>query len=177
MDTNDKNFTDPWERDSYETGSTNPPKKRGGIIAVLLVIVIFLGGFTRALSLLNIRLFQQQPHTGTSFLSSDADLGESCVADRPHPGFTGETVSALHQRFYQYPAGVLVKQVRTGSSAAAQGVADGDILLSLDGTQMADVETLNRFLLSHKPGDTVAAVFYRAGEQYHCSIILSDPNN
>ena len=47
---------DPWERDSYETGSTRPPKNRGGLIAVLLILVIFLSGIVSALSILNIRL-------------------------------------------------------------------------------------------------------------------------
>ena len=31
---------DSWERDSFETGSTKPPKNRGGLICVLLVAVV-----------------------------------------------------------------------------------------------------------------------------------------
>ena len=50
---------DPWERDSYETGSTKPPKSRGGLIAVLLIAVIFLGGISSVLSIMNIKLFRQ----------------------------------------------------------------------------------------------------------------------
>ncbi len=50
---------DPWERDSYETGSTKPPKSRGGLIAVLLIAVIFLGGISSVLSVMNIKLFRQ----------------------------------------------------------------------------------------------------------------------
>ena len=52
-------YTDPWDRDSYETGSTRPPKNHGGIVAALLIGVIFLGGITSGLGLLNIRLFRQ----------------------------------------------------------------------------------------------------------------------
>lgn len=44
---------------SYGTGRTSPPKSYGGIIAVLLVAVIFLGGIVSALSIMNIRLFRQ----------------------------------------------------------------------------------------------------------------------
>lgn len=51
--------TEPWEQRTYRTGKTSPPKNRRGLVAVLLVIVIFLGGIVSALSLLNIRLFQK----------------------------------------------------------------------------------------------------------------------
>jgi len=163
---------DPWERDSYETGSTNPPKKRGGIIATLLVIVIFLGGFTRALSILNIRLFANQPGSSSSFLSAHMDTAESCAPDTPSPGFTGETVSALHQRFYQQPAGVLVQQVSPGSSAQSSGIASGDILLRLGGIAVTDTASLDAILRAHKPGDVLQAEFYRAGEQFACTLTL-----
>ena len=33
---------EPREQDSYETGSTNPPKSNGGLVAILLVAVILL---------------------------------------------------------------------------------------------------------------------------------------
>ncbi len=49
----------PWDPDSYETGSTNPPKSRGGWIAVLLIAVIFLGGICCALGIMNVKLFQK----------------------------------------------------------------------------------------------------------------------
>ena len=50
---------DPWDRDSYETGSTQPPKNRGGIIALLLILVIFLSGIASALGILNIKLTEK----------------------------------------------------------------------------------------------------------------------
>ena len=58
MDNRNYNI-DPWEQDSYETGFTHPPKSRGGLIPVLLVLVIFLGGLVSILGLLNIRLSAQ----------------------------------------------------------------------------------------------------------------------
>ena len=57
---NDRNPNiEPWDRDSYETGSTRPPKSRGGLIAVLLITVIVLLGVTTVMGILNIRLFAQ----------------------------------------------------------------------------------------------------------------------
>ena len=50
---------EPWEENSWQTGSTNPPKSRGGLVAVLLVLVIFLSGIVTVLGILNVKLFQQ----------------------------------------------------------------------------------------------------------------------
>ena len=47
---------DPWDQGTYQTGSTQPPKSRGGIIAVLLVLVIFLCGVVTFMTVMNIRL-------------------------------------------------------------------------------------------------------------------------
>ena len=36
---NPDNGRDPWDRDSYETGSTRPPKSNRGLLALILVAV------------------------------------------------------------------------------------------------------------------------------------------
>ena len=58
---------DPWEPQTYRTGATRPRKSHGGLIAVLLILVILLGGIVTILSVVNIRLFRQMnnPHTET----------------------------------------------------------------------------------------------------------------
>lgn len=101
---------DPWDRDSYETGSTQPPKSRCGIIAVLLVLVIFLGGIVSALGILNIRLSAQldkpQDPTGPVIFSpvEDSTSGTVPASTAPkssHPG-TGDLTLELEDS----PAGV-----------------------------------------------------------------------
>ena len=59
MDEYNYNQIDPWDDGVYGTGKTKPPKSRGGIIALLLVVVIFLSGIASALGILNIKLFRQ----------------------------------------------------------------------------------------------------------------------
>ena len=59
MDENKNYRPDPWEPGKYETGRTKPPKSHTGIIALLLVIVIFLSGLVSFLGVLNVRLFAQ----------------------------------------------------------------------------------------------------------------------
>lgn len=50
---------DPWDEGVYGTGNTRPPKNHGGIVALLLVVVIFLSGIVSVLSLMNVKLFQE----------------------------------------------------------------------------------------------------------------------
>ena len=58
MDYPNKNI-DPWDDGVFGTGKTEPPKNHSGIIALLLILVIFLSGIVSVLSFLNIQLFQQ----------------------------------------------------------------------------------------------------------------------
>jgi len=70
MDERNHNSPEPWDRDSFRTGSTKPPKSRGGLIAVLLICVILLCSISGALGILNIRLFsrlQQEKEGSLSF--------------------------------------------------------------------------------------------------------------
>ena len=82
---------DPWNQDSYETGSTKPPKSRGGIIALLLIAVIFLGGISSALGIMNIKLFRQLRENGNSDMSfftpadtEDSQSGTEVPTDGSH---------------------------------------------------------------------------------------------
>ena len=52
-------YREPWDQGTYQTGSTCPPKSRRGLIALLLILVILLGGVSSALGIMNIRLFRQ----------------------------------------------------------------------------------------------------------------------
>lgn len=63
---NSKNeYVDVWDAGTYQTGNTTPPKKSNPLVAVLLMLVIFLGGIASALGVINLRLLaqlqQQQP--------------------------------------------------------------------------------------------------------------------
>ena len=86
MDEN-KNFrSEPWDSGIYGTGRTRPPKNHGGIIALLLVVVIFLGGLVSMLSILNVKLSTQ-----LKIQSSEAADSLSLVTEEDNPVL--ETVS------------------------------------------------------------------------------------
>ena len=48
-----------WDDQYYGTGPTQPPKSRGGLIALMLILVIFLIGIITVLGILNIRMFRE----------------------------------------------------------------------------------------------------------------------
>ncbi len=70
-----RNHNEPWDPSIYGTGRTKPPKSHGGLIAVLLVIVIFLGGLVSVLGIMNVKLFtklqsqSEEPQDSLAFVS------------------------------------------------------------------------------------------------------------
>ena len=52
------NYPD-WDDSVYGTGPTDPPKNRGALVALMLILIIFLCGIVTMLSLMNIRLFRE----------------------------------------------------------------------------------------------------------------------
>ena len=68
----ERHYNDPWDESVYGTGRTQPPKSRGGLFALLLILVIFLCGIVTMLSIMNVKLFQQlnmerEEHLSISF--------------------------------------------------------------------------------------------------------------
>lgn len=107
----------------------------------------------------------------------DQLIRQGYVSGRPDPGFSGETVSELQQRFYRCPAGVLIRQVTEGSHAEKVNISMGDILISLDGQRITTVEEMNEVIFGHQVGDTLEAVIYRGGRQYAVSLTLEEAGN
>ena len=57
---NERNHYYPdWDDSEYGTGPTKPPKNRGAMVALMLILIIFLCGIVTVLGILNIRLFRQ----------------------------------------------------------------------------------------------------------------------
>ena len=48
-----------WDDQYYGTGPTEPPPSRGGLVALMLILIIFLCGIITVLGILNIRMFRQ----------------------------------------------------------------------------------------------------------------------
>ena len=55
----DNEYEYDWDNQYYGTGPTEPPKERGGAMALMLILIIFLFGIITVLGVLNVKLFQE----------------------------------------------------------------------------------------------------------------------
>ena len=105
---------------------------------------------------------------------ADQLISQGYVSGRPGIGITGEEVSGFYQFYYQLPAGLYITHLEQGSDAAAKGITEGDILISLDDRRITTQEALREALLSYEVGDTVRIVIFRSGRQYAADITLHE---
>ena len=77
---------EPWDDGSWQTGSTQPPKDRGGTMALLLILIIFLCGIITVLGILNVKLFTQlqtREEKNTSISFTPETTAETFSATEP----------------------------------------------------------------------------------------------
>ncbi|MDD5863130.1 MAG: trypsin-like peptidase domain-containing protein [Firmicutes bacterium] len=101
-------------------------------------------------------------------------ISQGYVSGRPTLGLEGETLSSFDQYYYRLPAGLYITDVDASSDAAAKGVEEGDILLSIDGTGITTMDALNAAVYNREVGDTVEAVIYRSGAKYRVRLTLTE---
>ena len=174
------------DQSEYQTGFTQLPKRRSGLIAFLLVVIILLSSVISVLGMMNVHLFHQLDALssqstapvrfsgeGSGDLSGTDDTisasdDTSGILLTPIPGISGYVLSDFEQSLYHLPQGFCVTH-----ADARHSLASGDILLSLDGVAIDSAETLSALLSCRQPGDSVTAVVYRAGEQFNICISVS----
>lgn len=71
-------------------------------------------------------------------------------------------------------AGVVVLEVVAGGPAAAAGLASGDVIVALDGEEVATVEQFLAQVRDGEPGQRVTVTFVRAGEEREVAVVLTD---
>ena len=68
--------------------------------------------------------------------------------------------------------GVKLSGVTPGSPAESAGMKEGDVLLSIDGREVADLRAFSDLLKTLTPGQTVAVVFDRGGEEQTAEVTV-----
>lgn len=175
-----KKHTTEYDEREYRTGATQPPKTHGGLIAVLLILVIFLGGISSMLGLMNIQLFRQlnqlEEKAASDLCFSDMDTGaqpeRALQGAKVYLGFSGKDVPSFWQLYRNLPQGIYIDCVEEGSAAQSLGIAPGDILLSFDGQRLTDNSMLETRLDNKAPGDSVSMLFWRDGKQFPITLTL-----
>ncbi len=74
----------------------------------------------------------------------------------------------------QASSGLIVLSVEPGSPADQAGLQLGDVLVSLDGKPVSDIDELQIVLRGETVGRTVRAVLMRAGERVEAQITISE---
>jgi len=119
-----------WDMDSWQTGSTQPPKNRGGILALMLILIIFLCGIITLLGVLNIRLFQklqiqEKNDPAISFTSSQTEEISEVEMTLPETHPLIEDASSASMNLYQSPEGV--ENVPTDGGLSLQQIYEANI--------------------------------------------------
>lgn len=174
QDSTQYSFT--WEDSSYQTGTAKPPKQSNGLVAVLLVAVIFLGGMASAMGIINFRLIammdqQEDPVMPlASEAPADADPASFMpVNEDPIPNIPENASVTLlmeeaaaymsAQQIYEYNEQSLVTiHCTTGSNETRTG---GGVVLSRDGfilTNAHIIESATRIYISLADGRMLRAV-------------------
>jgi len=96
------------------------------------------------------------------------------AAAAPAAGGEARRVSLGTMPDFAFPGpGVRVAEVIPGSPAAAAGLRPGDVLVSLDGTPLADVRGYSAALKAHQAGDTITLIVRRDGEEMTLTATLA----
>lgn len=104
----------------------------------------------------------------------DQLLKQGYVSGRPSLGITGITLSTRELMLSRLPQGLYITEVDPDSSAAANGIKAGDVLLYLDDTRITGSESLQTALYNYTPGDSVRTVIYRNGRQYNVTLRIQE---
>lgn len=139
------------EQFAYRTGRTDPAKSSRGLIAALMVLVIFLGGLVSILSILNIHLFRQLKATNAAPLSfvrgETAKARADCLL---LAGMALQEPDPVYQELHDLPQGLYVTQVEDGSQADQLGIRPGDVVMKLDNTTVSSLEAMQSYMQSKK---------------------------
>lgn len=176
-----KNQTENINRDSYQTGSTKPPRNYQGIIAVLLILVIFLGGIVSVLSMMNIRLFRLLENQNKSeensllrFSRYQGTVSES-IQDGitlPALGLTGQEVTQLCRSYYDWPEGLYISNITPAGPAAKADLRQGDILVALDGIAVNSEAALANAVSRKTAGENLLITVFRSGSRITIPLTL-----
>lgn len=101
-------------------------------------------------------------------------ISQGFVSGRPDIGLSGEGISSFYQFYYYLPRGLHVTEITEGGSADQAGIEEGDIILSIDGHSITDMDVLKTVVYSYDPGDVVQVIVYRDGKQYNANLTVGE---
>ena len=86
---------------------------------------------------------------------------DGTTSGQAYLGISAKTITSQYAQLLNMPEGVYISSVEQGSAAEECGLQSGDIICSLDGEDIADMETFHDKIVACNPGDKVSIVYYR----------------
>lgn len=135
---------EPVTDNTYQTGNTQPPKNRNGLITVLLILVIFLCGLSTWLGLLNVHLFRM-------LQEDEVAVGETGAMPAPASFARMGVENGLIPTGNYRTAGIFpVRAVQAGTEIRCTAVAISDYLVTA-GSAVKDAESITVSLTEDDP--------------------------
>ena len=106
------------------------------------------------------------PISDVQDIINDLIAGKNVASDgtasgQAYLGISAQTITSQYSQLLNMPEGVYISSVEQGSAAEECGLQSGDIICSLDGEDIADMDTFHDRIVACKPGDKVTIVYYR----------------
>jgi len=101
-------------------------------------------------------------------------LQSGYVRGRPVIGIGGRNVTEQLAKAYDWKVGVYVASMSPDSPAYMAGVQIGDIIVQVDGKDVATVDELNDIKNKHAVGDKLELKIFRNGQYVNLSLILGE---
>ena len=97
------------------------------------------------------------------------------VTGKAHLGVTvNRNYNEMYAQYYGWPMGVYIDDVTPGSCAAKAGIEAGDIITTVDGTEVKSYDELRSVIRRHHAGDSVDIEIYRADEARTVTVVLDE---
>lgn len=98
---------------------------------------------------------------------------------RPMRGMLGVSIASITQEAARELGmeridGVMIVALVEGGAAVNGGLREGDVILAVEGNQVAESNQLQERIALHRPGDRVGLHVWREGEQIDVSVTLGD---
>lgn len=111
-------------------------------------------------------------------ISSTKDIIDQLIeyktVKRPYIGISGVAVDEKTAKNYNIPTGVYVYSAEKDSPAEKAGLQKGDVITHIEGTEVKNVNELNKVKNKSKIGDTVTLKIYRNGEEKEVQVTLAE---
>ena len=104
----------------------------------------------------------------------DQLIAQGYVSGRPTLGLSGESITKFDRYYFHIPEGLYLTGVDEHSDAFLQGIAPGDILISLEGQVITTQNQLDVIVNSCAIGDTLTAVIYRNSQEETITLTVTE---